>query len=257
MQRRQNMERKFDSSLPYNPSLPYDPNLIYDSALVSQTNSQGKAPIFARFTWTQSLYALHKPLISDDVEGILSGFSEDRRRYERMKQMRFSLADTQESQAPPPKAKSQPLIPPFRKPPILRLSDTTEDEDAEDQTRAKKAQRTSLVSRVSCGLDRLEALILTSRSNEGESSKEQLAETSRNLQKRRLFRTEGWRKRYEDLFGERELCSEKTAEMDRAFVGRLEEIQRQLSPEFKGTQQSPEVLTRKRLGSSQIRVLGS
>lgn len=252
------MERKFgvkDSSLPYDPSNlnpPYHPNLIYDSSLVSQTNSQMKAPMFARFTWTQSLHALHKPLVSDDVEGILDAFSEDRKRYERMKQQRFTLADIQESQAPLPKAK--PLVPPFRKPPPLRLADTTEDEDAEDQTRARKGQRTSLVSRVTTGLDRLEALILTSRSNEGESVKEQLAEVSRNSQKRRLFQTNGWQRRYEDLFREKELCSEKTVEMDRAFVTRIEEIQKQLSPDYKGTQSSTEELTRKRLGSSQMRV---
>lgn len=230
-------------------------NLLYDSSVVSQGNAQAKAPIFARFTWTQSLHALSKPLVSDSVEGILNAFSEDRKRYERMKQMRFSLAEAQEAPIPLPKSKSQPLVPPFRRPQMLKLTDIAEDEEAEDQNRAKKALKTSLVSRVTTGLDKLEALISTSRSTDSENAKEQLAEIAKNQHKRRLFQADGWRKRYEDLFEEKDLYSEKTAEMDKAFVTRIEEIQRQLSPEFKGTAQNTEETTRKRLGSSQMRVL--
>lgn len=239
------MERKFCVK---------DSNLLYDSSVVSQGNSLAKASIFSRFTWTQSLHALQKPLVADDVEGILNAFSEDRKRYERMKQLRFTLAETQEAPVTLPKSKSLPLVPPFRRPQMLKLTDTTEDEETEDQTRAKKGLKTSLVTRVTTGLDKLETLITTSRSSEAENAKEQLAEITKNKQKRRLFQANGWQKRYEDLFEEKDLYSEKTAEMDKAFVTRIEEIQRQLSPDFKGTIHNVEETMRKRLGSSQMRV---
>ena len=231
---------------------PQDANLIYDPSQLSQFNSQTKAPIFGRFTWTQNLHALYKPEISGDVQGILNTFGEERKRYERLKQMRFTLGETQETVTTIPKTKSLPAVPPLRRPPMLRLTDIIEEDDGE---RVKRGPKPSLVARVTSGLDKLDALILTSRSSDCDTVREQLAEFTRTPRRRKLFPTDSFQDRYEDLFADRELYSEKTADMDKAFVTKIQEIQRQLSPDFKGN--SPQVIeevTRKRLGSSQMRV---
>ena len=113
----------------------------------------------------------------------------------------------------------------------------------------------SLVTRLNSGLDKID-LLLTSRSLECDSLKDQVADLTRNTKKKRMFQMDTWKEKYEDLFGERALLTERTVEMDLAFTRRIDEIQSQLSPDYKLNMMATEDLTRKKQMSSQARVGG-
>ena len=212
---------------------------LYDASLLSQTNSLAKTPAYARFTWTQSLHELRKPLVTEEVKSIITNFDEDRKRFDKMRQMRFTVSD-----APPEPDSSVPKSkhaqPPRKKDP--NKTNESQSDDEED-ARVRKAPKPTLAARVASGLDRLDQAF-SARSPD--FVREQVDELTRHTRNKRQAQMRQLSENCDRLFEAQTLLSERTEELHRAFLKRVSDVQSLIHPDILHPQLSTDDPQRKK-----------
>ena len=197
---------------------------MYDASVLAQVNSLARTPAYARFTWTQSLHQLKKPVVSDEVKSIITNFDEDRKRFDKMRQMRFVVSEVPAEPDPSP-PKSKHAQPPRKKDP--NKTNESQSEDEED-ARVRKAPKPTLVARVTAGLDRLDQAI-SFRSPD--SVREQVEEMSKHIRTKRQAQMRQLSEHCDRIFEMQTLLSDRTEEMHRAFLKRVSEVQSMINPD--------------------------
>lgn len=198
---------------------------LYDASVLAQVNSLARTPAYARFTWTQSLHPLKKPAVSEEVKSIITNFDEDRKRFDKMKQMRFVVSEVVPEPDPiPPKSKH--AQPPRKKDP--NKTNESQSDDEED-ARVRKAPKPNLAARVSAGLERLDQAF-SSRSPD--SVRDQVEDMSKHIRTKRQAQMRQLSEHYDRLFETQTLLSERTEEMHRAFLKRVTEVQHMINPDL-------------------------
>ena len=227
---------------------------LYDASVIGQVNSLSKTPAYSRFTWTQNLHQLKKPVVSEDVKSIIGNFDEDRKRFDKMKQMRFVVSENPpepESSVPRPKPAHNP--PPRKRDPATNKTNESQSEEDDDVTRTRKGPKPALAARVASGLEKLDSL-LSNRSVPPETVREQIEELAKHSRSKRQSLMRQLSEHCDRLFEDQTLISEKTEEMHRAFLKRITEVQSMLSPEPGRTQlTADDPQRRKQKQSSQTR----
>jgi len=212
---------------------------FYDASVIAQVNSLAKTPAYARYTWTQSLHQLKKPVVSEEVKSIITNFDEDRKRFDKMKQMRFVVSEA----APEPELtlpKSKHNQPPRKKDP--NKTNESQSDDEED-ARVRKAPKPTLAARVTAGLERLDQAF-SSRSPD--SVREQVEDMSKHIRTKRQAQMRQLSEHYDRLFETQTLLSERTEEMHRAFLKRVTEVQHMINPDLSRPQLPADDLQRKK-----------